>query len=331
MFDNIFVQAVAGILGIVVLIYSAEYVVKKLVALAHHYGVSNTFMGLTVLSIGTSLPEIGSHLAASIGILSGTLDYKIASSTVLGANIGSDVIQQTLIVGLVILIAGGMTFTKSFLKKSYSVMILTTLMCLILGWDGVYSRWDGAILFGSFLAYMYYLYKDEQDEAHSHVHARKKHKVHSPKKDIFAVLGGMAVLLVSSTVVLRVVEQVVHQTNVGGSLIGVLSLGIASALPEFITAISGIRQKAQGISLGTLIGSNITNPLVAIGLGALVSTYFVPRPLVLWDLPMETITAALLVLWLLMHKRKLGKGGAFYLIALYIVYVAVRIIFFSVD
>ncbi|MBN2394457.1 MAG: sodium:calcium antiporter, partial [Anaerolineae bacterium] len=107
--------------------------------------------------------------------------------------------------------------------------------------------------------------------------------------------------------------------------------GVASALPELITALAGIRNGDSGIPLGTLVGSNITNPLVAIGLGSLVSTYAVPRPLVLWDLPWETVTG--LILWAILwfSKGKLGKWAGFYLIGLYIVYVILRSVFFSVD
>ena len=147
----------------------------------------------------------------------------------------------------------------------------------------------------------------------------------------FLAILALVVLLFSSTIVLQLTETIVHTTGIGGSLIGVMSLGIASALPELFTAIQGIRKKASGISLGTLIGSNITNPLVAIGGGALISTYYVPRPLVFWDLPMETISAALLLIWLLFNNRTLKRGGAIYLIVLYFVYAIIRVMFFNVD
>jgi cation:H+ antiporter len=324
--ESLVINSIIGLIGIIILMLSAEFVVANLIKIARHFGVSNTFMGLTVLSIGTSLPEIGSHLAASIGILTESLDYKIASATVLGANIGSDVVQQTFVLGLVIFLMGSLTFTTAFLKRSYSVMVGTTLMCIILGWDFHYSRLDGAILFGTFVVYMYYLYKKEQD---SPEHTKKVSN--NIWLDIFYVICGMIVLLISSSIVLKIVELIVNKTGVGGSLIGVVTLGVASALPEMITAISGLRQKATGISLGTLIGSNITNPLVAIGLGSLISTYYIPRPLIYWDLPMETITAAALLIWLFMTKKKLGRWGAVYLMALYFVYLAIRIVYFGVD
>lgn len=325
-FESLLGNSVIGVLSIALLILSAEYVVGKLIKLARHFGVSNTFVGLTVLSIGTSLPEIGSHLVASFGILTETLDYRIASSTVLGANIGSDVIQQTFVLGVVIFIMGSVVFPKTFLRRSYSMMIATTLMTLVLGWDGTISRIDGLILFGTFLWYMWFLYRHEERKKL----IREKLENHVGV-EVLLTLGGMMILLGSSMAVLKVTEFIVLKTGIGGSLIGVLTLGVASALPEMFTAIMGLKKRAMGISIGTLIGSNITNPLVAIGLGGLVSTYFVPKPLVYWDLPMETITAALLLGWLFLHKRRLGRDGALYLIGLYFFYAIIRIVFFNGD
>lgn len=329
MVTDIIMYSVTGIISIAVLIISAEITVRKILRVLNHYNLSTTFGGLVFFSIATSFPEIFSHLAASVGILRNTLDYQIASSTVLGANIGSDMIQQTLIVGIVVMIMGGLTFRKSFLKTAYLPMIGTTLMCLILGWDGTYSRIDGFILFSTFIAYIIYLYKRED----SHVISEKRESSKNVPKDIGVSVIALIFMFVSAHFLLSSAEHLVEITGLGASLVGVISLGVASAAPELSTAIIGLKKKASGISLGTLIGSNITNPLVAIGGGALISTYWVPLPLVLWDLPMETITAALLLGYLLLKKEKgkLGRGGAVYLMLLYVFYIIIRIVFFGVD
>ena len=317
-----------GLISLVVLIYTAEKAVKKILLLTKHYGLSATFAGLTIFSVVTSFPEIFSHVAASIGILANTLNYEIASATVLVANIGSDVVQQTFVLGLIVLLMGGFVFKRSFLLTAYLPMIGTTLMCIILGLDRSYSRLDGLILFGTFFVYMAFLYKREKN---IRLISKKQYAKPSVGKDALIAFLCMIGMLVSAHFLLSAAQRVVQITGLGGSLIGVLTLGIASATPEFFTAISGLRQKALGLSLGTLIGSNITNPLVAIGGGALISTYWVPRPLIHWDLAMETITASLLLIYLLFNKGKLGRRGAYYLIGLYIFYITVRITYFSVD
>jgi cation:H+ antiporter len=312
-----------GALGL--LMWSAELAVKKILGILHHYGFSNTFGGLVIFSVSTSFPEMFAHFIASWGIITHTLDYRIASSTVLGANIGSDVIQQTLILGIVVFLLGKLKFEKGFLKTAYLPMIATTLETLILAWDGTLSRLDGLILVGTFVVYMLYLYHKEEEGPHI------MHKGGNSAWDFLIALGCMVLMLFSAHFLLSTTEDIVLATGLGGSLIGVISLGVASATPELFTAIYGLKQKATGLSLGVLIGSNITNPLVAIGGGALISTYWVPRPLVLWDLPMEAITASILLVYLLKKKGDLHRGGALYLICLYFVYLAVRFMYFSVD
>ncbi|MBN1261324.1 MAG: sodium:calcium antiporter [Anaerolineae bacterium] len=329
-----------GAAAIALLVFSADVAVNKLTGLAGYFRLSTTFMGVTVVSLATSIPEIAAHLTASVGILAGTVDYRIGSAVVLGANIGSDVIQQTLIMAIVVLIAGGLYFRRYFLAKTMIPMIVTTIMCIILGWDRVYSRWDGLILFGSFIAYLYYLYIDER----AHYKAEENgftREGETPKgvpqsrreaiRDAAFAVFALGVTVVSAMVALQITEVVVVRTGIGGSLIGVMTLGVASAMPELTTAISGIRKGDAGIPLGTLIGSNITNPLVAIGGGALVSTYWVPGPLVVWDLPWETLTGAILWTYLWFNKGKVGKLGAVYLIVLYFSYITLRALFFSVD
>ena len=329
--NELFTIVGIGVIALLTLMFSAEKVVKKIHGLADHYGFSTTFVGLTVFSITTSLPEIIAHLTASFNILAGTMDYQIVSATVLGANIGSDVIQQTFILGMIVLIAGGLQFRKDFLLTAYLPMIGTTLLCIILGWDRHYSRIDGAILFGTFIAYMIFLYRRENHERLARPLYRER-RVNVPKDSVIALLC-MALMIISAHFLLLAAQRVVELTGLGASLIGVLTIGVVSASPELFTALFGVRQKAVGISLGTLIGSNITNPLVAIGGGAMISTYWVPRPLIYWDLTMETITAALLLVYLLLKKEKgkLGRPGGIYLMGLYIFYLYIRIRYFAVD
>lgn len=331
--------AIIGFAAIVVLVISANISVKKLVGIAAYYNLSSTFMGMTVFSLATSIPEITAHMTASAHILGDSLDYKIGSAIVLGSNIGSDVVQQTFIMGLVVLLSGTLYFRRYFLWKSMIPMIGTTIMCIIMGWDGVYSRLDGALLFGTFIAYTYYLFIDERRHYKKEDNGIESEEIaeNIPQNqkevlvDAAVALLMLVVTILAAGYVLSITELIVMRTGIGGSLIGVVTLGIASAMPELITALAGIRHKENGVSLGTLVGSNITNPLVAIGGGALLSSYAVPRPLITWDLPWETITGGILWAILWFSKGKLKKGHAFYLIGMYFVYIIFRALYFSID
>ncbi len=338
-FSNIWISVVIGIMALAAMVISADFEFRKLTGLAGFFRLSTTFVGVTVVSLATSIPEIVSHFTASVGILGGLLDYKISSSIVLGANIGSNVVQQTLILAIVLFIAGSLQFQGYFLWKSMIPMIGTHVLCLFLGLDGTYSRIDGVILFGLFIAYNVFLYYDERQHYREEDHGFSEGDVpdNVPQttlqawKDAGSTLLAIGFTIISSIIVLSLTENLVEKTGLGGSLIGVITLGVASALPELTTAISGIRNGDRGIPLGTLVGSNITNPLVAIGGGAILSTYWVPKPLIQWDLPWEVVTGVILWCILWFKKGRADRKTAIYLSLMYLVYLVFRMIYFGVD
>ena len=179
----IFSLSLLGIAMIAVLVFAANLSVKKLVGIAAYFNLSSTFMGMTVVSVATSIPEITSHVTASVNILGGRLDMQTGSAIVLGSNIGSDVVQQTFIMGLVVFLSGTLYFRRYFMWKSMVPMIASTILCIGLGWDGIYSRLDGAILFGSFILYSLYLYLDERKfyNAEDNVHMSEEISESIPK------------------------------------------------------------------------------------------------------------------------------------------------------
>lgn len=398
--------ALIGAFSILVLVYSAEVVVSKMQGVAKHYGVSEVVIAMTIVSVGTSLPELSLHLVGSFNILlsdgniiafalnqplsfmldsfgvvlssEATTGFRDISATVLGSNIGSDVVQQTLVLGLVIVTSAFLAdkhsfrFSRKFLIRDYAPMMGTTLMTMILAlnWPnvvnfitnggrlaagGTLTRLDGLILVGSFCAYMYYLYTTRKEDLAEQGDTDPSEK---PRLDFAVGIMAMFFVIGSAEIFLRVVEVLIAETGLSGSMIGVASVGIVSAFPEMITAISGLRHGSEGISLGTLIGSNITNPLLAIGAGSVISTYAVPGPLVLWDLPMETITAGILLGYMFskdaigdflgkwarkagftglaerfeaMENRVISIAGAALLVVLYFVYMYVRFKYFQYD
>jgi len=187
-FSGVAANAAIGLISIIMLVYGAEVVVSKMQAVAKHFGISEVVIAMTIVAIGTSLPELALHVIGSANILTSsgaalqlfTVDipnavlgshvnatqvlatqgnitssaaanstevYLETSGAVLGANIGSDVVQQTLVLGLVIFSSAildnknSFRFSRKFLIRDYAPMMGTTLMTLILAlnWRGVLS------------------------------------------------------------------------------------------------------------------------------------------------------------------------------------------------
>ncbi|WP_396611104.1 sodium:calcium antiporter [Haloferax sp. S1W] len=314
--------ATAAALG--VMVKAAEIAVGRLIAVARAFNVPDAVVASTVVAVGTSLPEIGAHVVASAGILSGTLDYHIASATVMGGNMGSSTVQQTLLVGVFVLGVGRTLLSSSFMRSTYYPMVLALVATLALSVDGTISRLDGVVLLVGFGAYVVSGVRTAPTDGQSYDGASINRL-----RDTAIAVGALVLVFASAYVVLVVVQLVVETLGLNGSMVGVVTLGLAAALPELSTVVEAIRRRSPDIALGTLVGSNVVNPLVGFGLGGAISTYAVPPSVILWDFPFKLVVA---VGFLLVVRRNGGavtrREGA-WLVGAYFVFVSVRFIFYA--
>ncbi|MFC1754208.1 calcium/sodium antiporter [Thermoproteota archaeon] len=304
---------IAGIIG---LWFSAELVIKCAQVIADKLKISETFIGLTILSIGTTLPELGTHIVSSIKILQGTDVSGLAVAT----NIGSNIVQITAILGIVAFFLT-IKSDKKFLDKDFIVMLMAILGLFVLGYNGVITRLEGAFLVLCYLLYVWRLASAE--------HFVEKMS-HSPNKKLFwyfmGIPAGIVVLLASSELAVSNAHFLATAWSVQDTLVGALILGVGTALPELAAAIVAIRRKSEEMSLGVLVGSNITNPLFGVGIGALISTYTISNTILWIDLPAWFFVSviALLFFW---RKMRLERKEAVMLILCYVVYVLLKMKF----
>jgi cation:H+ antiporter len=192
---------------------------------------------------------------------------------------------------------------------------------------GTITRVEGVLLI---LVYAAWLTRLARTQANStHVPRRALPRGRAPLFIAVIVACFIAMALIADPLLGAATRLVAH-LPMSASLFGVLVLGICAALPELMTALVSIGKGQREISAGILIGSNITNPLLAAGLGASISGYTVPMVLVVYDLPVKILTGALLYA-LLWRRSTLSRIEALLLIGLYIGYVAVRGALFPAD
>ena len=197
--------------------------------------------------------------------------------------------------------------------------------------DKEISRVEGAVLFFGYVLFLWFLWMKEDERIHNHKHM--KWNIDDKKSifiDISHIIMGLVIIIFSAEYILRVAEFFVLKYGVGSSLIGVLIIGVATALPELTTSITAMFRGASSISIGTLIGSNITNPMFALGLGAMISSYHVPRPVIVFDLPVKIITS-IIVIWFLWRNRMLTRKASLIMVSMYVIYVLARLKYFPVD
>jgi cation:H+ antiporter len=317
-------QISIGAVGLYALVTAASRAIDRLLALAEYYEIDEVLVGMTILAVGTSLPELSSHLIASLGILSGVLDYEVTSAVVIGGNTGSSAVQQFLLVGVLLIGYGSVNLNRTFVRQSYLPMLGTFIVTLFAAWDGTISRLDGVILFGLYVAYV-----GLQMSRREQLPTLRERPSRNPRRDATVAAGLLTIVVFAASLMLSVVEVIVGMLALGGSMVGVVTVGVAAALPELTAVMDAIRRRAPNVALGTLIGSNIVNPLVGIGLGGAVSTYYVPPAVILWDLPFKLIVGVGLLGWTLYWRDgELTRREGVYLLGLYFVFIAGRLLLF---
>ncbi len=316
------------LLGVAAILILSEIIICHAIKVANYTGLSGTFVGMTILSIGTSIPEITSHIVGSITILREPETMVPISGLLIGTNIGSDIFQQNFILPTVALI-GSIMVGRRHLHDVMGGLLGAAVLALAVCINGVISREEGALLVFTYLAYLLYLHKRDK-----HWEGNKNEKIvpfcRSAYTAVLIIVGGFAVMAVVTEQVVRSSVRLVDMLPISASFFGVIFLGIATSLPELSTALLSIRKGKKDMSAGIMLGSNVTNPLLGLGIGGMISTYTVPQVIIVYDLPVNIATAIMLYIFLL-RKEDLNRGEAVTLLICYFSYVFFRWFLFPLD
>ena len=319
------------IIGIIALYLGSGYVVESAKNIAKKLRISHVLIGLTIISIGTSIPEIMTNLFAGLKVRLGIE----ASGIAVGTNIGSDITQITFILGLTALF-GTMYATKKLLRRDFPMILFSIIAVFVVGITGFkVSFIEGVILLLIYLIYLYYISKDEKfaGKIIGGLDHKNKNGERGFFKDVLLMALGIAILIFASDFVVTSALKLSEIWGVAQSFIGVMIIGVGTGLPELSTAIRAIFKKAGGISIGTLIGSNITDPMLSLPIGAMAAGSIglnFDKNLLFFDIPFWFIVS-IIALLLFRRSMKIGKGDrkeGLVLIGLYVLFVFLKLKFF---
>lgn len=311
------------IIGMAGLWLGSFLVVEAAKNIAKMLRISQTLIGLSIISIGTSLPEIATNIKS--GLIG-------ASGIAIGTNLGSDIMQITFILGITAVI-GTIAAKKNIIKRDGFMVLGAIVLMFLVGITGYkVTRIEGFILIFLYLAYIFYISRKEgffKKVGMKIGDNFAKHKTEGLKDIIFMIVG-IVILIYAANFVVENALALASDWGVSQSFIGVMIIGVGTGLPELSTAITGIFRKASALSLGTLIGSNITDPMLSLGAGAIASGsvgLFFEKNLLFFDIPFWFIVS-IVALLLLGRNMKLERKEGLVLVGLYAVFVFLKIKFF---
>ncbi len=302
--------------GLTGLWLGTELVIKGAVNIAEYYKLSQVFVGLAILSIGTDLPEIIIAINASLHNAIGNTD---TSGIIIGNAIGSSFSQISIVLGTTGLV-GYLTLKKRHLFEDGVMLLGSVLLVILLGFDGNITRIDGIVLIVVYLIYYFRLFHQERIGKK----IKKEFSKHI-RKDIIYLIIGIIIIIFTSELVVDNSISFAEDFGIKQSFVGIIILGLGTSLPELALALNGVRKKASGLSVGNLIGSNIFDMLIPVGMGATISELEIEKNLILFDLPFLFILS-FIVLFFFYKKKGLQKIEAAVLVGIFVLYTTLKVL-----
>ena len=324
--NNIIYSIIILLLALGLLVVSADFFIEGAKGLARRGGIPEVVIGLTIVSIGTSLPEI---LVTSTSALNVTENQEVADFAI-GGILGSVLVQITLILGFVALVKG-LKIRPSWLNRDGLIMMLSLLlMTFFLISDEGITRLEGIILSSLYIVYISWLLYNRKEimdeESSGEAESIELRSLSWSGAAYFVmVLIGLALAVFAAHHLVVNASDLAYEMNIPHAIIGTVVSGLGTSLPELTIAFMAAK-RSQGVAIGTLIGSNITDPLLSIGIAATV------HPLNLTDagsdmimlviLPASIISTAVALL-LMRTSYEFRKWEGIILIVLYFIFLAV--------
>ena len=294
-----------------------ELTIGGALAIARRHRLSEFFVGLVILSIGSDLPEIAVAVDTGIKGLMG----QDASGVVVGTTIGSVITQMGFVLGIGAVISY-LKLPRVFVFKHGAVLLAATVLLFLVAFDGHVSRTEGLILITFYAVYVIALMYGGETPEHEHATV-----AHGGFRSWLLLAVGLTTVILGTEFTVNSVVAIAHAFEISEVIISVLIIGLGTSLPELSISISAIMKKRTEMSVGNIIGSNGLDTLLPVGIAAAISTVRFERSLLAFDLPFIFVLTTV-VLALFVAKKGLGRREGTVILSLYGAYVLVKILQF---
>ena len=325
MIDIIFWVALF-IISLAVLIKASDYFTDAAEILGLYAGMPAFMVGVTIVSIGTSLPELVSSFFA-LG----------AASNIISSNaVGSNIANILLVMGVAAIVGAWKKPIKikfNLANVDLPILIASAFLLLFVTWTGTIQFYEALFLVAGYAIYAFYsISKRHSGELHDEVKAIKEYEKAEhhkpgqvfPKKQLIILFISAAFIFISAKYVIQSVISVSDIMSVGTDIIAVTAVAIGTSLPELIVSIQAARKSKFEIALGNVIGSNIFNTFMVLGLPGLFGSIAVTPSLLNFSIPVM-IVATFLCFFMIQDKEITKWEGM--ILLLFYVFFFVKIIF----
>ena len=299
------------VLGFVFLIKGADFFVDGSSSVAKRLKVPSLIIGLTIVAMGTSLPEAAVSVSASI-----TNNNALAVSNVVGSNI----FNLLVVCGMCTLFMP-LTVSKQTLKKEFPLSILCAILLLIFGFRNMcLGRFGGLALVAVFIVFIWKMISSAKKARAVHVESKEESntEILSIWRCILYIIGGVIAVIFGGNWVVDSASKIATFFGMSQTLIGLTIVAVGTSLPELATSVIATKKNELDMALGNAIGSNIFNILMILGVAATISPIeFITENVIDIVILIIFSTIVLIMAW---KEKKLKRSHGIIMIGLYLIY-----------
>ena len=275
--QNILLSIMAIISGFGLLIWGAERFVHGAAAIANNFGVPPLIIGLTIVGIGTSAPEILISIIAA---------YGGNPALAVGNALGSNITNIALVLGITAIVMP-ITVKSETLRREYPIMFIIMLVALMLVMDEHLGQIDGAILISGLFVMLYWMIQQGKKQKHDPLEKEFEQEIPeiSTQKALLWFVIGLVLLIISSRGLVWGSVNIAKAAGISDLVIGLTIVAIGTSLPELAASIVSVLKKEHDMAIGNIIGSNMFNLLVVFGIPGLMSPHIIDPAILVRDFP----------------------------------------------
>ena len=300
-------QVLLLIFGIVVVLKSADWLTNGAVGLATKLGISQIVIGLTIVAIGTSMPEF---FVSIVSAIKGTPDLAV------GNIVGSNIFNVLLIVGVAATVAP-IAIQRATVRRDIPIAIVASIMLTFMMLDDNISRIDALILFAAFIAFIWITLRNSKNNANEKDASTEK--VIPTWKSVLFIIFGLVGLVLGSNIFVDNASSLAHGWGISDAVIGLTIVAGGTSLPELATSAVAARKGDSGIAIGNVLGSNVFNILMILGLTGIISPMHIQN---ITYIDMAVMVISMALFWLFSFtKLRVERWEGCVLIACFLGYI----------
>ncbi|MFT5280992.1 MAG: cation:H+ antiporter [Flavobacteriaceae bacterium] len=294
------------IASLFVLVKGSDWLLGSAEKIGLRAGLSPFVVGVVIVGLGTSFPELVSSL---IAVFQGAPEIVVANA------LGSNIANILLVVGLAAVIGGRMAISKNLIDLELPLLAISTVLFLGVVWDGIVTIPEAIILLLGYVIYLLYTikYKDDEIQEEDPEHQVVERPRVSAKDILFLILGVVG-LVIGAKYLVNSIIKISEIFNIATGIISITAVAFGTSLPELLVSIKAARSGKTDVALGNIFGSNIFNILVVVGIPALFATLPLDEPTMQVGVPALAVVTLLFVISGISKRIHIWEG-AFYLLA----------------